>query len=422
MPPPIRENLQRLVSSWLGQVAEGMAERGKFDADAARSLIHRGPFLASQAQADKLIDKIGYWNDLTKAVNDRAGKDASWFSLDRLCRQSRRTRRRCRRASPWSTALGAVQLSTGKGDGLFGPAAMDSSEVANRHPRCRRRSERQGDHLPRRQPRRLLCRLRHDLERSAACPRPRQAGDRLHGRRRRLRRLFRRGAGNEDRRPAGDHHGLDRRRRRQSRLRRPLEQAAASHWDGVKAGANADFESPHRLFSNAGWARMEEGLDRVYADFTQKVAAGPQPADRESPGRWPRARSGPAATRRTAAWSTSSAATASPSAWRGTRPRFAADRQVRIEEFPPPDNPLEKLFEQAMASGQMRHVEAQRLETLLRLADWLEPVAAVIAPVRRLGRHGAAACLAGAIDRQLSAAIRRRCGRRSGTPCCPRRR
>ena len=33
-----------------------------------------------------------------------------------------------------------------------------------------------------------------------------------------------------------------------------------------------------------------------------------------------------------------------------------------------------------MASGQMRHVEAQRLETLLHLADWLEPVAAVIAP------------------------------------------
>ena len=46
------------------------------------------------------------------------------------------------------------------------------------------------------------------------------------------------------------------------------------NWDGVKAGANADMESPHRLFSNEGWARMQEGLDRVYADFTQKVAAG----------------------------------------------------------------------------------------------------------------------------------------------------
>jgi protease-4 len=60
--------------------------------------------------------------------------------------------------------------------------------------------------------------------------------------------------------------------------------------------------------------------------------------------------------------------------------KIPPERQVSIEEFPPPENPLEKLFEQAMASGQMRHVEAQRLETLLRLADWLEPVAAVIAP------------------------------------------
>jgi len=33
-----------------------------------------------KAQADKLIDKIGYWNDLTAAVNERAGKDSSRVS------------------------------------------------------------------------------------------------------------------------------------------------------------------------------------------------------------------------------------------------------------------------------------------------------------------------------------------------------
>jgi protease-4 len=45
-------------------------------------------------------------------------------------------------------------------------------------------------------------------------------------------------------------------------------------WDGVKAGANADVWSGNRDFSEAGWAYLQDSLDRTYADFTNKVADG----------------------------------------------------------------------------------------------------------------------------------------------------
>ena len=50
----------------------------------------------------------------------------------------------------------------------------------------------QGDRVPHRQPRRLVRRLRHDLARGRPRPPGRQAGDRLDGQRRRVRRLLRR--------------------------------------------------------------------------------------------------------------------------------------------------------------------------------------------------------------------------------------
>ena len=45
-------------------------------------------------------------------------------------------------------------------------------------------------------------------------------------------------------------------------------------WEGVQSGANADIDSFNRDYSPAGWSHLEAELDRVYADFTAKVAAG----------------------------------------------------------------------------------------------------------------------------------------------------
>ncbi|MFD2206292.1 signal peptide peptidase SppA [Kiloniella antarctica] len=46
------------------------------------------------------------------------------------------------------------------------------------------------------------------------------------------------------------------------------------NWDGVKAGDNADLYSANKEFTNEGWARLQGSLDRIYEDFTVKVAEG----------------------------------------------------------------------------------------------------------------------------------------------------
>ena len=46
------------------------------------------------------------------------------------------------------------------------------------------------------------------------------------------------------------------------------------NWDGVQAGDAAGFWSMNQDFSDAEWARLQDSLDRVYADFTGKVADG----------------------------------------------------------------------------------------------------------------------------------------------------
>jgi protease-4 len=358
-------------------VAQGMAERGKFDADAARSLIHRGPFLAAQAQADKLIDKIGYWNDLTAAVNDRAGKDSSWFSLEDYTANI---------AAPGDDAprialvygIGAVQLSTGKGDSLFGPAAMESSAVAKAirdavdDPGVRAiifRVDSPGGSYVASDTIWSEVQRAHDLGKPVIVSMGALAAS----------------GGYFVSAPAtkivaqpgtitgsiGVAGGKV--------VFAGLWNTLRLNWDGVKAGANADMESPHKLFSNSGWAHMQEGLDRVYADFTQKVAAGRSlPIEKVQEVAKGQVWTGSDARDRGLVDELGGYSVAIRLAREAAK--IPQERQISIEEFPAPENPLEKLFEQVMAGGQMRHVEAQRLETLLRLANWLEPVAAVIAP------------------------------------------
>lgn len=377
MPAPIRENLQRLMNSWLEQVAQGMAERGKFDAAAAKSLIDRGPFLAAQAQSAKLVDRLGYWDELTQAIDDRAGEDAAWFSLGDYAASLEQPD-----GAPGRIAviygLGPVTLATGGQGSLFGPAVMGSSAVASA------------------------------IRDAVDDPEIRAIVFRVDS-------------------PGGSYVASDtiwREVQRARDLGKPvivsMGEVAASggyfvsapatkivaqpgtitgsigvaggkvvfaglwdilrlHWDGVKAGANADQDSPHKLYSPEGWARMQEGLDRVYTDFTQKVAAGRSLSiDKVRNVAKGQVWSGKDAKERGLVDELGGYSVAIQLARDAAK--IPPEQRISVEEYPQPENPLERLLEQAMTGGQVRAAEAQRLETLLRIADWLAPVAAVIAP------------------------------------------
>lgn len=62
MTEPVKENLQQLVDSWLQQIVEGVSESRGLDLQETRALIDRAPLSATEAKDAGLISQLGYWD------------------------------------------------------------------------------------------------------------------------------------------------------------------------------------------------------------------------------------------------------------------------------------------------------------------------------------------------------------------------
>jgi protease-4 len=74
--PPVRANMQSLLDSLATQEVDGIAEGRQAPRDKIAALMAKGPFTSEEALAEGLITRIGYWDELDDAVNEKAGKDA----------------------------------------------------------------------------------------------------------------------------------------------------------------------------------------------------------------------------------------------------------------------------------------------------------------------------------------------------------
>lgn len=74
--PPARENLQALLDSLFDQMATGIAERRGLSKEAVRALVDRGPYLAEEALAEGLVDRLGYFDEYMDAALELAGDEA----------------------------------------------------------------------------------------------------------------------------------------------------------------------------------------------------------------------------------------------------------------------------------------------------------------------------------------------------------
>ena len=92
---PAREASQRLAESLTGQLATGVAERLLISEGEARALIDKGPFNAAEALAARLVDALGYRDEAYAAARKTAGPDSCLLYLSRYQR-SRALARRAR--------------------------------------------------------------------------------------------------------------------------------------------------------------------------------------------------------------------------------------------------------------------------------------------------------------------------------------
>ncbi len=83
---PARRSLQRLVDSWFSQIVSGVAAARGLEPGAVRRLVDQGPYLASEALAANLIDKLGYWSELVNSTRASADLDDATASLVRVDR------------------------------------------------------------------------------------------------------------------------------------------------------------------------------------------------------------------------------------------------------------------------------------------------------------------------------------------------
>jgi protease IV len=83
---PAREAAARLTESVNEQLAAAIAEGRQKTIEQARALLDQGPFLAQQAVAEGLVDGLGYRDEVYDRVHKEAGLDATLLYLQRYQR------------------------------------------------------------------------------------------------------------------------------------------------------------------------------------------------------------------------------------------------------------------------------------------------------------------------------------------------
>jgi protease-4 len=126
---PHREAMEKIVTSWFGQLVRGIAEGRKLKEDEVRTLIDRGPFLAKEALDAKLVDALAYRDEVYDAVKKKAGGSPNFLFLNKYLERA---------GSPYDSGkkvaliygVGGVVEGESDYDPLSGEATMGSDTVA----------------------------------------------------------------------------------------------------------------------------------------------------------------------------------------------------------------------------------------------------------------------------------------------------
>ena len=274
MPEPVRENLSQLIQSWLTQVAGDIAADRALEVPAVLSAIDRAPLSASDAKTARLIDEIGYQDQAEAAVTAEAANGAKFYRL-------RDYARLLREDTPAAESGPAVAVITGEGavtlgqaeSSAFGEATMASARIVEAFAQAVENEDVKA----------ILFRIDSPggsyvasdaiwraVQQAQAAGKPvvvSMSGIAASGG------YF--AAARADRIVAlpatvtgsiGVVSG--------KMVIRELLDDLGIALEGPQAGANADFWSADEDFTEEQWALLQESLDRIYEDFTEKVAAG----------------------------------------------------------------------------------------------------------------------------------------------------
>lgn len=390
MPDPQRRNLEALLNSAFDQVVRGIAERRSLDAAAVRALIDRAPHGAAEAMEASLVDRLGYWDEVRAAALEAADLPDGEEGLLDLARyvEARGDDSGAGPVIALVYGLGPVTLDESESDPVFGRVTMGADTVA----------QALADAADDTEVRAILFRINSPggsyIASDAIWREVKRARDRgvpvivsMGGVAASGGYFVAAPASRIVAQPAtitgsiGVVTGKV--------VLSDLWQRLGVNWDGVQAGAHAALWSPNRDFTAEEWALVQESLDRVYTDFTQKVAEGRNMAIEEvlevAEGR---------------VWTGEDAkARGLVDALGGYRTALALAREaaeippdtpLRLREFPEAQDPLEALLDELLAGGFSLTRLAAFARSLARLEQTLGPA---VDTVERIARPPEAARL-----------------------------
>jgi protease-4 len=132
---PAREALEQLASSLTGQLTTAVAERLSVPPAQARELIDNGPYIAEEALELRLVDALGYRDEVYDEVRKSAGPGAHLLYLGRYLRSRSLAERARRLPEPAENVIALIHASgpirRGRsGRGPLSGGAMGSDTVS----------------------------------------------------------------------------------------------------------------------------------------------------------------------------------------------------------------------------------------------------------------------------------------------------
>jgi protease-4 len=125
-----REATSKLVSSLFGQMVRGIAEGRKLPEEQVRALVDRGPFLGPEALEAKLVDGLAYRDEVLEKLKKKGGADAKLFALPAYLKQEGRPHASGKRTIALVYGVGGVARGRSSGNPLTGGQTMGSETVA----------------------------------------------------------------------------------------------------------------------------------------------------------------------------------------------------------------------------------------------------------------------------------------------------
>ncbi len=125
--PAHREALAAILEDEFGQIVQGVSQARGISEEQVKKLADAGPYLGPEAQAGGLVDKLGYRDEMLAAAKQRAGEGATLLFSDTYLELAGRPHDTGKRIA-LIYGVGPVTRQRSN-DPIFGESTMDSESV-----------------------------------------------------------------------------------------------------------------------------------------------------------------------------------------------------------------------------------------------------------------------------------------------------